>query len=110
MNRIDALEAEADRRRADFAASLRKLKRKLTPLGLADAGLRKLDPQARAVETVGRSLRENPLPAVPFFLGLGWLALNVRKPKRRAQAKLPRSKGKSLIARKGMTHEDDQKT
>jgi hypothetical protein len=45
MNHIDALEAEADRRRADFAASLSKLKRKLTPLGLADAGLHKLDPQ-----------------------------------------------------------------
>ena len=97
MSRIDALEAEADRRRADFAASLRKLKRKLTPLGLADAGLRKLDPQAQAVKAMGRSLRENPLPAMPLLFGLGWLALNVRKPARQARAKLPRGKGKSLI-------------
>ena len=95
MNRIDVLEAEADRRRADFAASLRKLRRKLTPLGLADAGLHKIDPQARAVEAVGRSLSENPLPALPLLLGFSWLALNVRKPARRAQAKLPRGKGKS---------------
>ncbi|WP_119268698.1 hypothetical protein [Taklimakanibacter deserti] len=96
MNRIDALEAEADRRRANFAESLRKLKRKLTPLGLADAGLRKLDPHGQAMNAVGHSLRENPLPVMPLLLGLGWLALNVRKPAKRPRLK--RGKGRSLIA------------
>jgi hypothetical protein len=96
MNHIDALEAEADRRRADFAESLRKLRRKVTPLGLTDAGMRKLDPQGRAVKAVGRSLRENPLPAMPLLLGLGWLALNVRKPAK--SARLKRGKGRTLIA------------
>ncbi|MGE0240814.1 MAG: hypothetical protein AB7S59_19005, partial [Parvibaculaceae bacterium] len=80
MNRIDALEAEADRRRADFAKSLRKLRSKLTPLGLADEGLRRLDPHSQAVDAVGQSLRENPLPAIPLLLGLGWLVLNTRRP------------------------------
>ena len=47
MDGINALEAEANRRRADFAESLRKLRRKLTPLALADEGLRRLDPQAQ---------------------------------------------------------------
>jgi hypothetical protein len=109
MNRIDALEAEADRRRNDFVASLRKLKRKLTPLGLADEGLRQLDPQGQAVNAVGQSLRQNPLPAIPLLLGLGWLVLNVRKPVK--PAKLKRGKGKSLIAsqKKERHDEDDQK-
>lgn len=99
MNRIDALEAEADRRRAEFAESLSKLRRKLTPLGLVDEGLRKLDPQAQAVNAVGQSLRENPLPAIPLLLGLGWLVLNARKPPKPAKPrKLGRSKNKSLIA------------
>ena len=113
MNHTDRLEAEADRRRADFAASLRKLKRKLTPLGLADAGLSKLDPQARAVEAVGRSLRENPLPAMPLLLGLGWLVLNARKPRRPARAKLSRTAGQkklSLHRKERVIHEDEAKT
>jgi hypothetical protein len=106
MNRIDALEAEADRRCAEFAESLSKLRRKLTPLGLADEGLRKLDPQAQAVNAVGQSLRENPLPAIPLLLGLGWLVLNVRQPPKPARPrKLRRAKAKSLIAsqKEGMT-------
>lgn len=109
MNRIDALEAEADRRRNDFIASLRKLKRKLTPLGLADAGLRKLDPEAEAVKAVSQSLSENPLPVVPLLLGLGWLALNARKPAK--PARLARGKGRSLVAskKKERSYEDDQK-
>ncbi len=106
MNRIDALEAEADRRRQDFAASLRKLRVKLTPLGLADEALRKLDPQGQAVVAAGKSLRRNPLPAVPLLLGLSWLALNARK----ADKPLPvKRKSKSLIApqKKENHHEDD---
>jgi hypothetical protein len=110
MNRIDALEAEADRRRADFVTSLRKLKRKLTPLGLADAGLRQLDPEAEALTAIGQSLRENPLPVAPLLLGLAWLAVNTRRPAR--PAKLKRDKGRSLISsqKKEKHHEDDQKT
>src|SRR5690242_17300060 len=109
MNRIDSLEAEADRRRADFAASLRKLKHKLSPLGLADAGLRKLDPEAQALTAIGQSLRENPLPAVPLLLGIAWLAVNARSPAK--PAKLKRTKGRSLLpSQKKETHdEDDQK-
>jgi len=109
MNRIDSLEAEADRRRADFAASLRKLKTKLSPLGLADAGLHKLDPEAEALTAIGRSLRENPLPVVPLLLGLAWLAVNTRSPTR--PAKLRRDKGTSLIPsqKKERHDEDDQK-
>jgi len=108
MNRIDALEAEADRRRQDFAASLRKLRRKLTPLGLADEALRKLDPQGQAVIAAGKSLRRNPLPVVPLLLGLSWLVLNARKTDKPAQIK---RKSKSLIAsqKKENHHEDDQK-
>lgn len=97
MNRIDALEAEADRRRAAFAMSLKRLKGKLTPLGLADEGLRRLDPQRQAVNAVGQSIKENPLPLMPLLLGFGWLALNLRKPKPAKPAKLRRSaKRKSL--------------
>lgn len=98
MNRIDALEAEADRRRAAFADSLRRLKRKLTPLGLADEALRKLDPQVQAVDAVGQSLRRNPLPAVPLLLGLGWLVLNARQPSKPAKPRKLKRKSKSLIA------------
>lgn len=97
MNRIDVLEAEADRRRAEFAKSLRMLRRKLTPLGLADEGLRRLDPQVQAVETVGRSLRKNPLPAIPLLLGLGWLVLNARQPSKPAKPRRLKRKSKSLI-------------
>jgi hypothetical protein len=108
MNRIDALEAEADRRRADFAASLRKFRLKLTPLGLADEALRKLDPQGQAVMSTGKSLRRNPFPLVPLLLGLSWLVLNARKPDRALPA---RRKTKSLIAsqKKENHHEDNQK-
>jgi hypothetical protein len=109
MNRIDTLEAEADRRRADFVASLRKLKRKLTPLGLADASLHKLDPEVEALTAIGRSLRENPLPVVPLLIGLAWLAVNTRNPAK--PVKLKRDKGRSLIPsqEKETHHEDDQK-
>jgi hypothetical protein len=108
MNRIDALEAEADRRRADFAASLRKLRLKLTPLGLADEALRKLDPQGQAVITAGKSLRRNPFPIVPVLLGLSWLVLNARKPDKALPVN---RKSKSLIAsqKKENHHEDEQK-
>ncbi len=95
MNRIEPLEAEADRRRANFAANLRKLKLKLTPLGLADEALRKLDPHGRMVAAAGRTLRRNPLPAIPVILGLGWLALNSRKPDRSTRM---RRKPRPLIA------------
>ena len=105
MNRIDVLEAEADRRRQDFAASLRKLRQKLTPLGLADEALRKLDPHGQAVIAAGKSLRRNPLPAVPLLLGLSWLALNARKPDKALPVK---RKSKSLIAlQKKETHNED---
>ena len=109
MNPIDTLEAEADRRRTDFVASLRQLKRKLSPLGLADAGLRKLDPEAQALSAIGQSLRENPLPVLPLLLGIAWLAVNVRSPAK--PAKLKRSKGRSLIpSQKKETHnENDHK-
>jgi len=105
MNRIDMLEAEADRRRMEFAESLRKLRRKLTPLGLADEGLRKLDPQAQAVDAVGQSLRKNPMPAIPFLLGLGWLVLNMRQSPKPAKPRKLKRKSKSLIAtrKEGMT-------
>jgi len=105
MDRIDLLEAEADRRRADFAASLRKFRLKLTPLGLADEALRKLDSQGEAVVAAGKSLRRNPLPIVPLLLGLSWLVLNTRRPDRPAQLK---RKSKSLIAsqKKENHHED----
>lgn len=109
MSRVDALETEADRRRADFIGSLRRLKRKLTPLGLADAGLRQLDPEGQALTAAGQSLRQNPLPVVPLLLGLGWLALNAKKPAK--PVKLKRRKGRSLILsqKKERHHEDDQK-
>ena len=97
MNHIDALEAEADRRRADFAATLRKLRNKLTPLGLADESLRLLDPQAQAVDAVGQSLRRNPLPAIPLLLGLGWLVLNARRPPKPAKARKLKRARKPLI-------------
>lgn len=105
MNRIDILEAEADRRRTEFAESLRKFRRKLTPLGLADEGLRKLDPQVQAVNAVGQSLRNNPLPAIPLLLGLGWLVLNARQPSKSTKPRKLKRKSKSLIAtqKEGMT-------
>jgi hypothetical protein len=105
MNTIDTLEAEADRRRTELVASLRKLRRKLTPLGLADEGLRQLDPQGEALDAVGQSLRENPLPVIPLLLGLGWLVLNVRRPKPAKPRKLKRSKSKALVEsqKEGMT-------
>jgi hypothetical protein len=105
MNQIDTLEAEADRRRADFAASLRKLKTKLSPLGLTDAGLRKLDPEAQALTAIGQSLRENPLPVVPLLLGLAWLAINTRRPAK--PAKLKRPKGRSLISSQKKERHDE---
>jgi hypothetical protein len=109
MNRIDTLEAEADRRRADFVKSLRKLKAKLSPLGLADAGLRKLDPEAQALTAIGQSLRQNPLPVAPLLLGLAWLAVNTRNPAK--PMKVKRDKGRSLIPsqKKERHDEDDQK-
>jgi hypothetical protein len=104
MNRIEALEAEADRRRADFAVSLRKLRLKLTPLGLVDEALRRLDPHGEAVVTAGKSLRRNPLPIVPVLLGLSWLVLNARTPSRPAQSK---RKSKSLIASQRKENPDE---
>lgn len=86
MTKLAELEAEADRRRQDFGKSLRKFKPRLTPLGLADEALRRLDPQAEAIAATGRTLRRNPLPALPLLLGLGWLVLEARKP---AKARKP---------------------
>ena len=109
MDGINALEAEANRRRADFAESLRKLRRKLTPLALADEGLRRLDPQAEAVNAVGQSIRDNPLPVIPLLLGLGWLVLNVRKPSKATKPpKLKRTRRKSLIAQQKKEQNDEE--
>lgn len=80
MTSLAELEAEADLRRQEFAMSLRKFKPRLTPLGLADEALRRLDPEAQAVAATSRALRRNPLPAIPVILGLGWLMLETRKP------------------------------
>lgn len=95
MTDLAALEAEANRRREAFADSLRKFKPRLTPLGLADEALRRLDPQAQAVAATGRTLRRNPLPVVPLLLGLGWLMLELRKPAQAPKPKRPRLKRKS---------------
>jgi hypothetical protein len=113
MNPIDVLEVEADRRRADFAASLRRLRLKLTPLGLADEGLRLIDPQAQAVDAVGQSLRKNPLPAIPLLLGLGWLVLNARQPTKPARPrKLKRTRRSLITSQKTelQNENNDQKT
>lgn len=95
MTDLATLEAEANRRREEFAVSLRKLKPRLTPLGLADEALRRLDPQAKAVAATGRTLRRNPLPVIPLLLGLGWLMLEARKPVKTAKPKRPKLKRKS---------------
>lgn len=97
MTRLDELEAEADRRRQDFAQSLRKFKPRLTPLGLADEALRRLDPQVQAVAATGRTLRRNPLPALPLLLGLGWLVLETRKPQKAAKTPKLKRRQKPLI-------------
>lgn len=107
MNRIETLEAEADRRRAEFVTSLRRLKTKLSPLGLADAGLRQLDPEAQALTAIGQSLRENPLPIAPLLLGIAWLAVNARSPAK--PTKIKRAKGRSLIpTQKKERHDEDE--
>lgn len=97
MTKLEELEAEADRRRQDFAHRLRKLKPRLTPLGLADEALRRLDPQAEAVAATGRALRRNPLPALPLLLGLGWLVLETRKPPKAVKAAKLKRKQTTLI-------------
>ncbi len=97
MTKLAALEAEADRRRQAFARSLRKFKPRLTPLGLADEALRRLDPQAEAITATGRTLRRNPLPALPLLLGLGWLMLEARKPTKARKPVKVRRKEKPLI-------------
>jgi hypothetical protein len=94
MTDLATLEAEANRRREEFADSLRKFKPRLTPLGLADEALRRLDPQAQAVAATGRTLRRNPLPVIPLLLGLGWLMLEARKPAKAAKPKRPKLKRK----------------
>jgi hypothetical protein len=117
MNRIETLEAEADRRREDFAASLRKLRRKLTPLGIADEALRRLDPDGEVVTTAGRSLRRNPLPAIPLLLGLSWLALNAHrrsakplKLKRRAKSLITSQKKENHYGNHSETQSDEDRS
>lgn len=97
MNKIEALEAEADRCRADFTKSLVRVRRKLTPLGLADEALRLIDPQKQAIAAAGQSVRRNPLPAISVLLGLSWLVLNARQPNG-SKPKGIKRKPKSLIA------------
>lgn len=97
MTKLDELEAEADRKRQDFASRLREFKPRLTPLGLADEALRRLDPQAEAVAATGRALRRNPLPAIPFLLGLVWLVLEARKTRKAVKAPRIKRKQKPLI-------------
>jgi hypothetical protein len=111
MNRIERLEAEADRRRQDLVASLRKFRTRFSALGLADEALHQLDPERDAIAAAGRALRRDPLPAIPVLLGLGWLALNTLYPPR------PKRRGRTLITsqkpkkEKDRRHEDDsQKT
>ena len=104
MNKIEVLEAEADRRRADFTKSLVQVRRKLTPLGLADEALRLIDPQREAVAAAGQSLRRNPLPAISVLLGLSWLVLNTRQANGSKPKRIKR-KPRSLIA--AQTRKDD---
>jgi hypothetical protein len=104
MNTIEALEAEADRRRADFTKSLGQVRRKLTPLGLADEALRLIDPQKQVIAAAGQSVRRNPLPAISVLLGLSWLVLNTRQPNGPKPKRIKR-KPKSLIA--AQTRKDD---
>lgn len=97
MTEFAALEAEADRRRQALAGSLRKFKPRLTPLGLADEALRRLDPQAKAVAVTGRTLWRNPLPALALLFGLGWLVLEARRPVKTRKTVKVRRKEKPLI-------------
>lgn len=83
---LDRLEAEANRRREAFLASLAALTPRLSPARLADEAVKQADPDFRVLESLELSVRRNPVWALAALAGL-WRLVGDTRPR---AAPLPR--------------------
>ncbi len=78
MDKLDRLEAEANRRSAALARAASRLARRFAPLQLADEALGRLGPATQVVEHASRVVQRYPLVAAAFAASaafLGWQLL-----------------------------------
>ncbi|MGH6875495.1 MAG: hypothetical protein ACREDW_10795 [Aestuariivirgaceae bacterium] len=79
MAKVEALEREADRCKAQFETRLEQVKQRLSPAGLAEEAMNAVDfPGRVATAAVLDSVRRNPLLALGLAAGAGWLILGAR--------------------------------
>jgi ElaB/YqjD/DUF883 family membrane-anchored ribosome-binding protein len=80
MGKVDSLEREADRCRAQFEARLEQVKQRLSPAGIAEEAVKALNLPGRAATAAAlNSVRRNPLLALGLAAGAGWLLLGARQ-------------------------------
>ena len=78
MKTVPELEHDASRRKAEFAASLAALRQHLTISGLANEGLRVIDPQARLMAPAYAALKRYPVLVAGAVIAATWLWRRLR--------------------------------
>jgi ElaB/YqjD/DUF883 family membrane-anchored ribosome-binding protein len=97
MAKVEALEREADRCKAQFEARLEQVKQRLSPAGIAEEALNALDLRGRAATAAAiDSVRRNPLLALGLAAGAGWLILGARQSAVRTSKRARTSKQKRV--------------
>ena len=80
MKSIEALEREADRRKAELEARIDQIRERLSPQAIAEEALRTFStPGNAASDAVVDTAKRNPLLVLTLAAGAGWLFLNARK-------------------------------
>ena len=80
MKSIEALEREADRRKAELETRIDQIRKRLSPQVIAEEALRTLStPGNAASDAVVDTAKRNPLLVLTLAAGAGWLFLNARK-------------------------------
>ena len=97
MAKLDSLEREADRCKAQFEARLEQVKKRLSPAGIAEEAVKALDlPRRAATAAAMNSVRRNPLLALGVAAGAGWLLLGARQSAVRTPRRARTSKQKRM--------------
>jgi ElaB/YqjD/DUF883 family membrane-anchored ribosome-binding protein len=97
MTKLESLEREADRCKAQFEARLEQVKQRLSPAGIAEEALKALDlPGRSATAAAMNSVRRNPLLALGLAAGAGWLFLGARQSAVRGSKRARTSKQKPV--------------
>jgi hypothetical protein len=84
MNKLEELQREADRRKAEFEAKVDEIRERLQPRKIAEEALRTVTPPGGLPgDAVLDAARRSPLLALTLAAGAGWLFMKSRNKGRR---------------------------